>query len=130
MDKKGKYIYDWPRPMVTVDAVVFAVSGDTIRLLLIKRKNEPFKNKWAIPGGFIGIDEELGDAVARELVEETGLADVKLEQMHTFGTCGRDPQRQTNHGRLYGNNNRGGRQNKSWRRRRTGPMVRYKPPAS
>jgi 8-oxo-dGTP diphosphatase len=92
MNKKGKYIYDWPRPMVTVDAVVFAVSGDTARLLLIKRKNEPFKGKWAIPGGFIGIDEELGDAVARELFEETGLADVKLEQMHTFGTCGRDPR--------------------------------------
>jgi 8-oxo-dGTP diphosphatase len=92
MNKKGKYVYDWPRPMVTVDATVFAVSGGTIKLLLIKRKNEPFKGKWAIPGGFIGIDEELDGAVARELFEETGLLGVKLEQMYTFGKPGRDPR--------------------------------------
>ena len=78
--------------MVTVDAVVFAVSGDSVKLLLINRKNEPFKGQWAIPGGFIGIDEELDDAVARELFEETGLTGVKLEQMHTFGKPGRDPR--------------------------------------
>jgi 8-oxo-dGTP diphosphatase len=92
MNKQGKYVYDWPRPMVTVDAVVFAVSEGPIKLLLIKRKNEPFKGQWAIPGGFIGIDEELDDAVARELAEETGLVGVKLEQMHTFGKPGRDPR--------------------------------------
>ncbi len=92
MNDKGKYVYDWPRPMVTVDAVVFALAGDAAKLLLVKRKNEPFKGKWAIPGGFIGIDEELDDAVARELAEETGLTGVKLEQMHTFGTLGRDPR--------------------------------------
>jgi len=92
MDNKGKYAYDWPRPMVTVDAVVFAVSPGTIKLLLIKRKHDPFKGKWAIPGGFVGIDEELEDAVARELAEETGLAGVKLDQLHTFGKCGRDPR--------------------------------------
>ncbi len=92
MNKKGKYVYDWPRPMVTVDAVVFAVTADVIKLLLIKRGNEPFKGQWAIPGGFIGMDEELDDAVARELQEETGLTGIALEQMHTFGTCGRDPR--------------------------------------
>ena len=92
MNKQGKYVYDWPRPMVTVDAVVFAVRNDEIKLLLINRKNEPFKGQWAIPGGFIGIDEELDDAVARELFEETGLTGVKLEQMHTFGKLGRDPR--------------------------------------
>ncbi len=92
MNKKGRYIYEWPRPMVTVDAVVFAVTEGRAKLLLIKRGNEPFKGKWAIPGGFIGIDEELEDAVARELSEETGLTGVKLEQMHTFGRCGRDPR--------------------------------------
>jgi 8-oxo-dGTP diphosphatase len=92
MNKKGKFVYDWPRPMVTVDAVVFAVGPDSVKLLLIKRKNDPFKGQWAIPGGFIGIDEELDVAVARELTEETGLTGVKLEQIHTFGKPGRDPR--------------------------------------
>ncbi len=92
MNEKGKYVYDWPRPMVTVDAVVFAVTAGSIKLLLIKRGNEPFKGQWAIPGGFVGMDEELEDAVARELQEETGLTGVRLEQMHTFGTVGRDPR--------------------------------------
>ncbi|MHC4706442.1 MAG: NUDIX domain-containing protein [Planctomycetota bacterium] len=92
MRKKGKYVYDWPRPMVTVDAVVFGFFKNKVKLLLIKRKKEPFKGRWALPGGFVGIDEELEEAVARELVEEAGLADVELEQMHTFGTVGRDPR--------------------------------------
>ncbi len=92
MNKKGKYVYDWPRPMVTVDAAVFTFSGDKARVLLINRGNEPFKGKWALPGGFVGMDEELADAVVRELVEETGLTTVRLEQMRTFGTVGRDPR--------------------------------------
>ncbi len=89
---KGRYIYDWPRPMVTVDAAIFTISGDKIKMLLISRGNEPFKGKWALPGGFVDMDEELEDAVVRELAEETGLTGVKLEQMHTFGTIGRDPR--------------------------------------
>ena len=92
MAKKGKYIYDWPRPMVTVDAVVFAVLPKNVKVLLIKRGTEPFKGIWALPGGFVDMDEELEDAAARELAEETGLANVPLQQMHTFGTCGRDPR--------------------------------------
>jgi 8-oxo-dGTP diphosphatase len=92
MNKKGKYTYDWPRPMVTVDAVVFSNTDDKIRVLLINRGKEPFKGKWALPGGFVNMDEELEDAVVRELEEETGLTGVKLEQMHTFGTIGRDPR--------------------------------------
>ena len=92
MAKKGKYIYEWPRPMVTVDAVVFGFFGTKAKLLLVNRRNEPFKGKWALPGGFVGIDEELEDAVARELEEETGLVDVPLEQIYTFGRCGRDPR--------------------------------------
>ncbi len=92
MNTKGKYIYDWPRPMVTVDAAVFTHSGVKSRVLLIKRGNEPFKGKWAVPGGFVNMDEELEDAAVRELAEETGVTGVKLEQMHTFGTVGRDPR--------------------------------------
>ena len=92
MNTKGKYIYDWPRPMVTVDATVFTHSDGKTKVLLIKRGNEPFKGKWAVPGGFVNMDEELEDAVVRELAEETGLTGVQLEQMHTFGTVGRDPR--------------------------------------
>ena len=92
MPEKKKYVYNWPRPMVTVDAVVFDVSGDRPKLLLIKRGNEPFKGKWAFPGGFVDMNEELEDAAARELAEETGLTSVKLTQLHTFGKCGRDPR--------------------------------------
>jgi 8-oxo-dGTP diphosphatase len=92
MNTKGKYVYDWPRPMVTVDAVIFAVTPGAIKLLLIKRGHEPFKGQWSIPGGFIGMDEELDDAVARELQEETGLTGIHLEQLHTFGKPGRDPR--------------------------------------
>jgi len=92
MGKKGKYVYDWPRPMVTVDAAVFTFIGSKAKLLLIERGKEPYKGQWALPGGFIEIDEELEDAVVRELEEETGLTGVDLEQMRTFGTIGRDPR--------------------------------------
>lgn len=92
MAKKGIYTYEWPRPMVTVDAVVFAVLAGKTEVLLIKRGKDPFKDQWAVPGGFVEIDEELEDAVARELAEETGLTGVRLEQLRTFGKCGRDPR--------------------------------------
>ncbi len=78
--------------MVTADAVVFAFFENKAKLLLITRGKEPFKGKWALPGGFVGIDEELEDAAVRELAEETGLVNVPLEQMYTFGRCGRDPR--------------------------------------
>jgi 8-oxo-dGTP diphosphatase len=92
MAKKGEYVYEWPRPMVTADIVVFMRGADKKKLLLVKRAKEPFKGRWVFPGGFIEMDEELADGAARELAEETGLTGVKLEQMHTFGTCGRDPR--------------------------------------
>ena len=92
MAKKHRYTYDWPRPLVTVDAAVFAFFKNKAKLLLISRRHEPFKGKWALPGGYVGIDEELEAAAARELAEETGLENVLLEQMHTFGQCGRDPR--------------------------------------
>jgi 8-oxo-dGTP diphosphatase len=78
--------------MVTVDSVVFLRDKTRPKVLLIKRKKEPFKDKWAFPGGFLEMDEELADGAARELAEETSLVGVELEQMRTFGTCGRDPR--------------------------------------
>jgi 8-oxo-dGTP diphosphatase len=78
--------------MVTVDAAVFGFFEGRARLLLIKRGHYPYAGQWAIPGGFVEMDEELEDAVVRELAEETGLTGVRLEQMRTFGTVGRDPR--------------------------------------
>ena len=90
--EKGRYVYEWPRPMVTVDALIFARLAGTTRVLLIKRGHDPFKGLWAVPGGFVDMDEELDIAAARELEEETGLKNIPLEQFHTFGKCGRDPR--------------------------------------
>jgi len=95
MAEKGKYVYDWPRPMVTVDAAVFAWVEGKARLLLVQRKHEPFQGSWALPGGFVEIDEDLPQAAARELAEETGLKNVPLEQLHAFGKPGRDPRGRT-----------------------------------
>lgn len=92
MAEKGQYIYEWPRPMVTVDAVVFKRYQGKIATLLINRKNDPYKGYWAFPGGFVEMDEELDEAAARELAEETNLKGIDLEQMHTFGKVGRDPR--------------------------------------
>jgi len=78
--------------MVSVDVMVFGFFGGKVKLLLIKRAGEPYKGKWAIPGGFLDIDEELEAAAARELAEETGLIKIPLEQVRTFGELGRDPR--------------------------------------
>lgn len=77
---------------MAVDTAVFGFLAGKVKLLLVNRGNEPFKGKWCLPGGFLDIDEELEDGAARELAEETGLTGIKLEQIHTFGRCGRDPR--------------------------------------
>jgi len=80
------------RPAVTVDVVIFALREQEVHALLIKRKYPPFAGCWAIPGGFVKLDEPLDVAARRELEEETGLRDVYLEQLYTFGTPNRDPR--------------------------------------
>ncbi len=82
----------YDRPSVTVDVVIFSLVDDDLKVLLIKRKFAPFAGMWAIPGGFVRIDESLETAAARELAEETGVTDVYMEQLYTFGTPGRDPR--------------------------------------
>ncbi len=92
MDKEKKYSYKHPRPSVTVDCVVFGFDGTTIKVLLINRGIEPFKGKWALPGGFVQMDESIDEAAKRELKEETSLENVFLEQLYTFGEPNRDPR--------------------------------------
>lgn len=77
---------------LSVDAVVFGYESGTISVLLIKRKFDPYKGKWAIPGGFVLTDESLEEAVERELIEETGIRINYLEQLYTFGNPERDPR--------------------------------------
>jgi 8-oxo-dGTP diphosphatase len=83
---------DYPRPSVTVDLVIFTIAANDLKVLLIRRDGEPFKGYWALPGGFVGIDESLEDAAARELQEEASVKDVYLEQLYTFGEPQRDPR--------------------------------------
>jgi len=81
---------DSPRPSVTVDVIIFTLRDSDLQVLLIRRKYPPFEAVWAIPGGFVGIDESLEEAALRELEEETGVRDVYLEQLYTFGEVDRD----------------------------------------
>ncbi len=90
-----KYTYEYPRPAVTVDLVIFTIDdAGILDVLLIKRGGEPFKNKWALPGGFLNMDESLEQAAARELKEETGLDDLGDEpvQVGTYSGVDRDPR--------------------------------------
>lgn len=86
------YTYEYPRAALTVDCVVFGFDEDDLKVLLIQRGITPFKGSWALPGGFVRVEETLDDAARRELVEETGLKDVFLEQFGAFSTLDRDPR--------------------------------------
>ena len=84
--------YDYPRPAVSVDAVVFGVDDEGLKVLLIQRDAEPYAGWWALPGAFVHEHEELDDAAMRALASKTRLSKVYLEQLYTFGTRGRDPR--------------------------------------
>jgi 8-oxo-dGTP diphosphatase len=88
------FTYEYPRPAVTVDCVVFALDEQDLKVLLIQRDLPPFRGQWALPGGFVRMDESLEQAARRELREETGVAlpDLYLEQLYTFGGVDRDPR--------------------------------------
>jgi 8-oxo-dGTP diphosphatase len=82
----------YERPSVTVDVVIFTLQERELHVLLVKRKRWPFEGRWAIPGGFVQMDESLETAARRELEEETGVRDIYMEQLYTFGDPNRDPR--------------------------------------
>src|SRR5436190_8594109 len=86
------YTYKYSRPALTVDCVVFGFDDGELKVLLIQRGLIPFKGRWALPGGFVRVEETLDEAARRELIEETGLTNVFLEQLYTFGAVDRDPR--------------------------------------
>jgi 8-oxo-dGTP diphosphatase len=86
------YIYKYPRPAVTVDAILISNNKS---VLLIERGREPYQGKWALPGGFINMDEELETACRRELEEETGIETGEMKQFKAFGSVNRDPRHRT-----------------------------------
>jgi 8-oxo-dGTP diphosphatase len=86
------FTYTHPRPALAVDCVVFGLDEADLAVLLIRRDLEPFAGKWALPGGFVHLDETVDEAARRELAEETGLGRVYLEQLYTFGATDRDPR--------------------------------------
>lgn len=86
------YTYEYARPALTVDIVVFALDEQDLKVMLIQRDLEPFAGRWALPGGFVRVDETLDEAARRELEEETGLVGIFLEQLYTFGEVQRDPR--------------------------------------
>lgn len=92
MEQTGNYCYPYPRPSVTTDCVIFGFDGDHLKVLLIERANEPYAGCWAFPGGFLDMDESAEACAKRELLEETGLKDVFIEQLYTFTQPHRDPR--------------------------------------
>src|SRR6187549_2584305 len=86
------HTYQFARPALTVDCVLFGLDDQDLKVLLIQRDLEPFAGRWALPGGFVRVEETIDDAARRELQEESGLKDIFLEQLYTFGDLDRDPR--------------------------------------
>jgi 8-oxo-dGTP diphosphatase len=89
------YTYEYPRPALTVDALIFTGEKGELRVLLIQRGKEPFKGSWALPGGFVNMDETLEQACCRELEEETGVQLGNMKQFMVFDALDRDPRHRT-----------------------------------
>lgn len=89
---KKMYCYEYPHPALTVDCVIFGFDGEKLNVLLVERGLEPYMGMWALPGGFVNIDETVEEAACRELMEETGIADMFLEQFRVFSAVRRDPR--------------------------------------
>ncbi len=90
--EENKYCYKYPHPAVTTDCVIFGFDGEKLKILLIKRGIEPYKGKWALPGGFLKPDESAEAGALRELQEETGLTNAYIEQFHAYSEPDRDPR--------------------------------------
>ena len=90
--EENKYCYRYPHPAVTTDCVIFGFDGERLQVLLVERGIEPYKGRWAFPGGFLKLDETAEEGARRELKEETGLDSAYMEQFHTFSTPERDPR--------------------------------------
>ena len=90
--KELKYHYEYPHPSVTTDCVIFGFDGTKLNVLLIERGVEPFKGRWAFPGGFMKMDETALQGAKRELKEETGLENAYIKQFHAFSDPNRDPR--------------------------------------
>ena len=97
-----KYCYKYPRLAMTVDAIIVAENFSQTNVLLIQRKFGPFEGVWALPGGFVGLEETLIEACHRELFEETGIIGVELQQFYTFDAVSRDPRGRTISTVFYG----------------------------
>lgn len=89
------YTYEYPRPAVSVDAAVFRKTGDKLDLLLIRRGNEPYKGQFALPGGFVDMDETVEEAARRELMEECNIDCAGLQQFKAYSAIDRDPRQRT-----------------------------------
>jgi len=86
------FTYDYARPAITVDCIIFGFDKNELKILLTKRAIEPYLGKWAFPGGFIHIDETAEECARRKLKEEAGLTDIYMEQLYTFSDLDRDPR--------------------------------------